>query len=260
MRLALPRLRPELAKPLPALAGAATLWPGLPGPAPAGSWTPAYDWTPAQAAACLADFERLSREGGHGAPVQAASLWSTAAFAGDDLSPAERRALAELRGNAPENAPDGTRVAAQRALILAWLQETQILDLRALERRVSEGRAALDALLGEGLGAANNAKSAEADISFAPDGEARAETPLPAWPLVLAAAEVFLPDGGAVAVNDRAMAEALAAFGGEPAAAVDGFCALRLPLWKALGASRPSASLGDRDLTFLLPAGWEALP
>ena len=188
--LALPRLHPELAaaSPRPLPEGTLFLWPGLPRPPQSGVFAPDYPWTPDQAAACLADFERAGREGVRGAPVAAFSALG-ALGAGDDLSPEERRALSELMGelsSASDRAVDANdetgRQAAQRTLLLAWLQEKQVLELRELEQRVRRGQSALAGLLGEGV-------VPEADFVGVASGGAS----LPPWRSVLAAASAFLP-------------------------------------------------------------------
>ena len=181
--LALPRLHPELAaaSPRPLPEGTLFLWPGLPRPPQSGVFAPDYPWTPDQAAACLADFERAGREGVRGAPVAAFSALG-ALGAGDDLSPEERRALSELMGelsSASDRAVDANdetgRQAAQRTLLLAWLQEKQVLELRELEQRVRRGQSALAGLLGEGV-------VPEADFVGVASGGAS----LPPWRSVLA--------------------------------------------------------------------------
>lgn len=248
--LLLPRLHRELARTPDVPPGARTLWPGLP-QAPADAFVPDYPWTPAQARACLADFEQTCRAGAGGAPVLAFSV-ADMLGAGGDLSPAERRALDELVGRQPAAPPAGEdagevarRLASQRALLLAWLQEQQVLELRALEQRVREGRFALAGLLGEG---------GEADASAAPYAD---DAPLPAWRAVLAAAAPFLPAGTAVLATDPDMAEAVLAAAGPESALPDhdvpaGFAGARLSLGELLGKgwNLPETS---RVLPFLYP-------
>lgn len=116
---------------------------------------PALPWSPAQAAACLADFERTIRDGAHGlavTPLAAGGLSSS----GGDLSPAEQDALARLKdGGTPSIRPDAPSVIrlkrenAQRTLLLAWLQEQQNIELKELARSVTRKQAGLAALLGD---------------------------------------------------------------------------------------------------------------
>lgn len=300
--LILPRLHRELTAPeglpfpLPALpGGAAALWPGLPHPPDHGAFVPDYAWNSAQAAACVADFEQTGRAGAGGAPVLPFSVAGLLG-AGDDLSPEERRALDELTGHrtnpsgqavsaVPPSAataePAARRAAAQRVLLLAWLQERQVLELRALERKVASGRSALAGLLGEGeaplaaSGSAGSPPEPWAGERPTPGGD---DAPLPPWRSVLAAAAVFLPglagsaasadDAPRLVVTDPAMAAAVAglapgleAAGDAPAAAPTdappGFMAVRAPLGRVLGRGwhTPEAS---RVFLFLYPSQWAA--
>lgn len=279
--LALPRLHRELETVWPELAAAwlddvPTLWPGLPLAPSSRVWAPVCPWTPAQAAACVADFEQAGREGAAGAPVQAFSL--SGLHAGKDgLTPAEIRSLAEWSGEPDTGIPDTgaqsgdgmeRRVAAQRSLLLAWLQERQILDMRKLERKVQASQAMLAGLLGD---ASDSDAPAEAwdggmrPAAAVPEPEALlVEVTLPAWRAVLDAAAVFLPsaDGAShqvvrIAVTDKDMAGALAALA-SPAPSADLPEYLRevsLPLWRALGLSRPMLPRHD-DISFVFPSAW----
>ena len=74
--LALPRLHAEL---LPHIDGCRTLWPGLPG-RPESAWAPALPWSPSMAAACLADYERVCRDGASGSPVLTLGAESATCF------------------------------------------------------------------------------------------------------------------------------------------------------------------------------------
>ena len=268
--LALPRLHPELAaaSPRPLPEGTLFLWPGLPRPPQSGVFAPDYPWTPDQAAACLADFERAGREGVRGAPVAAFSALG-ALGAGDDLSPEERRALSELMGelsSASDRAVDANdetgRQAAQRTLLLAWLQEKQVLELRELEQRVRRGQSALAGLLGEGV-------VPEADFVGVASGGAS----LPPWRSVLAAASAFLPrsvagsDDTAVLALDRDMVATLAALASDQAAGTnenawmgaerlpEGFSGARIPLGRALGRGWTVPEL-TRAVFFVYPSAW----
>ena len=268
--LALPRLHPELAaaSPRPLPEGTLFLWPGLPRPPQSGVFAPDYPWTPDQAAACLADFERAGREGVRGAPVAAFSALG-ALGAGDDLSPEERRALSELMGelsSASDRAVDANdetgRQAAQRTLLLAWLQEKQVLELRELEQRVRRGQPALAGLLGEGV-------VPEADFVGVASGGAS----LPPWRSVLAAASVFLPrsvagsDDTAVLALDRDMVATLAALASDQAAGTnenawmgaerlpEGFSGARIPLGRALGRGW-TVPEPTRAVFFVYPSAW----
>ena len=146
--IALPHLHPELVREDARTLGLSlpeetlVLWPGLPG-MPEHAHAPALPWSPAQAAACLADFERTIRDGAHGlavTPLAAGGLSSS----GGDLSPAEQDALARLKdGGTPSIRPDAPSVIrlkrenAQRTLLLAWLQEQQNIELKEPPRSAS---------------------------------------------------------------------------------------------------------------------------
>ncbi len=190
--LALPRLHAEL---LPPLDNCRTLWPGLPG-RPESAWQPELPWSPAAAAACLADYERACRDGASGSPV----LTLSAERAPADLSDAERKALREMAGLPTEEPEQPLRQNAQQVLLLVWLQERQALEMSALEQKIGDSRRALSGLF-SGI-------SRTTSTTRLPD-----ENDLPDWRRTLAAALVFLPDmpeDTAVVVTDRAMAAAVA--------------------------------------------------
>lgn len=248
--------------------GARTLWPGLPD-MPNHAYAPALPWSPAQAAACLADFEQNAREGARGlavAPLAAQNLL----FSGAALSPEEQDALARLgeRDSSPSRAatsisPSSERLkreSAQRALLLAWLQERQSIELAELARSVAQKQASLAELLGDGF------------TTPPPDSPQERELPpAPAWRAVLDAA-VTLLDGEAkerdlrFLVLDRDMAEALESI--PPARRLPlaenehvpaGFTLLRAPLSAVPGPTAGGAAddatrdLDGPCLTFLCP-------
>ncbi len=189
--LALPHLHAEL---FPHLDGCRTLWPGLPG-RPDSAWPPSMPWSPAMAAACLADYERACRDGASGAPV----LTLGAEKAPADLSEAERRALREMAGLPAEEPRQPLRQNAQQVLLLAWLQEKQALEMAALEQKIGASRRALSGLI--------SGVTRTAAAPRLPD-----ENELPDWKRTLAAALAFLPDlpeDTAVVVTSRAMASAV---------------------------------------------------
>lgn len=171
--LALPRLHAELAA-LPE--GAHTLWSGLPR-RPEYAWAPAMPLSPVMASACLADYERLCRDGASGAPVHALG----AEHAPADLSAAERRALREMSGQPAEEPEQPLRQTAQQVLLQAWLQEKQALDMAELEKKISASRRELAGLL--------SGRTRVGEASFLPR-----DNDLPDWKKTLAAALAFLPD------------------------------------------------------------------
>lgn len=171
--LALPGLHAEF---LPPLKNCRTLWPGLPS-RPESAWAPELPWSPAMASACLADYERASRDGATGSPV----LTLGAGHAPADLSDAEVRALREMAGLPAEQPRQPLRENAQQVLLLVWLQEKQALEMAALEQKISDSRRALTGLIS----------------GVSRPGSARAvpnERDLPDWKRTLSAALAFLPD------------------------------------------------------------------
>ena len=181
----------------------------------------------------------------------------------------ERRALSELMGelsSASDRAVDANdetgRQAAQRTLLLAWLQEKQVLELRELEQRVRRGQSALAGLLGEGV-------VPEADFVGVASGGAS----LPPWRSVLAAASAFLPrsvagsDDTAVLALDRDMVATLAALASDQAAGTnenawmgaerlpEGFSGARIPLGRALGRGW-TVPESTRAVFFVYPSAW----
>lgn len=265
--IALPHLHPELVREDARTLGLSlpeetlVLWPGLPG-MPEHAHAPALPWSPAQAAACLADFERTIRDGAHGlavTPLAAGGLSSS----GGDLSPAEQDALARLKdGGTPSIRPDAPSVIrlkrenAQRTLLLAWLQEQQNIELKELARSVTRKQADLAALLGDGLAPPRSASPEEPVLP-----------PPAAWRAVLEAAATLLDretrEGSLrFLVLDRDMADTLTSIpparilpppeGVQPPAP---FPVLRLHLSAIPGLSSGSAggTPDDPVLTFLCP-------
>ena len=206
--LALPRLHAELSA-LPE--GGVTFWPGLPR-RPENAWAPALPWSPALAAACLADYERACRDGASGTPVHALG----AAHAQPDLSDAERRALREMAGMPAEEPEQPLRQTAQQVLLLAWLQEKQALDMAELEKKIHASRSELHRLI--------SGRIRTGESSGLP-----AERELPGWQKMLAAILAFLPDmpePAAFWIDGAEMAQALAEI---PAEAVPAQDAAALP-------------------------------
>ena len=261
--LVLPRLHPELLPPLPLPEGALLLWPGLPRPPQSGVFLPAWPWSPAQAAACVDDFERAGRDGAAGAPV--VSLWAAGPGLADELSAGERQALRQFMEQAPRPAsskdspnqsadkfPDNPaanpaeeearrkmRQTAQQTLLLAWVQERQALELRDLKRRARRERAALAGLLGEGNPALLSPEPPES-AHQAPD-----PLPLPPWRAVLAAAALFLPPAAPATAPAASRAASSAS---EPSAFSE-------PSASSVGEYRDMAVLAlDRDMAECLAA------
>lgn len=193
--LALPRLHAEL---LPHIEGCRTLWPGLPG-RPESAWAPVLPWSPSMAAACLADYERVCRDGASGSPVLTLGAESAPA----DLSEAERRALREMTGLPAEEPQQPLRQNAQQVLLLIWLQEKQALEMAALEQKIGNSRRALSGLI-------SGVDRSAAALRLPGENE------LPDWKRTLSAALVFLPDlleDVAVVITSPSMAAAVAEIG-----------------------------------------------
>ena len=230
--LAVPRLHAELS-PLPS--GCRTLWPGLPR-RPEQAWEPSYPLPASLAAACLADFERASRDGASGSPV----LTLGAEHAPADLSDAERRALREMSGQPAEE------------------QEKQALDMAELEQKIRDSRRALASLI-----------SGRSRVGEAPS--LPAENDLPDWKRALAAELAFLPDMPAplaLYVTSPAMASAVLEAGATsaelPAEALPADCrAVEMPVSELASlcgrsaADRLRRELGDlwpRPIILCLPS------
>ena len=213
--LAVPRMHP----PLPAMPeGCLSFWPGLPG-MPPDAWQPDLPWKGQAASACLADFERIVRDGTSGAPVHALRARQN----DDGISPAEAKALEELAGTPAGTPLRDLRQNAQQTLLLAWLRERQSLEIARLEAVIDGKRSALNALI----------SGRRSPVLSTP---VKDETALPAWRETLAAMLAFLPDMPspcAFFVNCREMAEELTERecpGAEPQACGDGplsGCAVR---------------------------------
>ena len=248
--LAVPRLHAELS-PLPS--GCRTLWPGLPR-RPEHGWEPAFSLPAPLAAACLADFERASRDGATGSPV----LTMGAEHAPADLSDAERRALREMAGQPAEEPEQPLRQQAQQVLLLVWLQEKQALDMAELEQKIRDSRRELASLI-------------SGRTRIGEEAPMPAENDLPDWRRALAAELAFLPDMPAPLafyVTSPAMAaavlEAEAAPAELPAEALPEGCrAVTLPagglaaLCGRSAADRLRRELGEawaRPVTLCLPS------
>lgn len=289
--LVLPRLHRELLS-LPAglelPPGAQFIWPGLP-EKPENTFCPAtpYPWSPAQAAACVADFENIARDGAKGRPVHAMAQAMIQPQAqhdvlgvGYDLSSEERRALQQWRqaeGNFAlseksqpgcESAEYERQTAAQRVLLLAWLREKQSLELRTLEAKVNAGRSRLAGLLSEAqdLASAEFAASFElSESSESPDLLGAPIDPgssLPAWRDVLEAIMVFLGTENEaetrLVVVDQAMGEAISALTAV-SASHKGWSEVALPLDQLLGRNTDeSTPRHGAAWTFLVPTIWAA--
>ena len=173
--LAVPRMHAEIA---PLIPGCLTFWPGLPS-MPASAWQPDLPWQGATAAACLTDFEQSVRAGARGTPVHAAGIG--AGQSAGELSYAEITALEAFAGNGKAAAPDVFRQNAQQTLLLAWLMESQSIEIARLETDVCQKRASLFSIISN--------KKAQNFPFRAIDGSL-----LPNWRDVLAAMLVFLPD------------------------------------------------------------------
>lgn len=247
--LALPRLHAEW---LPPLQNCLTLWPGLPGK-PDSAWAPELPLSPALSAACLADYERMCRDGASGSPVT--TLGAEPAPA--DLSEAERRALREMAGLPVEEPAQPLRRTAQQVLLLTWLQEKQALDMAELERKISVSRQKI-----AGLISGTEGRSRRASLP--------GDSDLPDWKKTLAAALAFVPDmpeSVVIAVSSPAMRAEIASMEASEAELSDipaGYRAVRLPV-SAVAAlcgraahdrlkSALSSDLWQRELTFCLPA------
>lgn len=263
--IVLPRLHHELATAPAGLSlppEAQFLWPGLP-QKPDAYFQPegAYPWSPEQAAACVRDFESIARDGAKGRPVQA--LAQNDVLGGEllgmkhDISLDERLALqqwrqAEASPPARHDAAPVTdqerQTAAQRVLLLAWLRESQNLELQALEAKVQAGHGLLKNILGDGMKEGLDAFGESTSESPAQSSAVSSTTDnaLPAWRDVLEAAACFLPQDAQIVVTDRGMADTiLAQATGTSLHATDGWTVVQ-------------SRVGLRAGTFIIPTVWHA--
>lgn len=193
--LALPRLHTEF---LPNIKGCRTLWPGLPSK-PETAWEPAMPMSAAMAAACLADYERVCRDGAHGTPV----VLPGSEFASSGLSEAEIRALREMADLPVTDAAFSLRQQAQQMLLLVWLKESQALEMATLEQKIKISRRSLTEVISGGTFSSESMPAVD-------------EEELPDWKCSLSAALAFaadLPENTVIAVTHRAMAEELSSCG-----------------------------------------------
>lgn len=252
----IPLLHRELMPPLPP--EVLSFWPGLPLAAPSATlFLAACPHSPAEAAQCLRDWRSLDAEG----------LRASAQRPGppETLSRAEQGALARFatgQGDGLPHMPD--RALAQRRLLMAWLQEEHVLEIRALAERCRTGAERLAGRLGEDGGEAALPDPANAG-ALAED----AASLLPSWRFVLENMALFLPEGVVLCTADPRMAADLAE-AGLCAAEQDGLSARcarpvrgeRLPLWRALGRVRsdPSIPWLDKEALFLVFTPHAPLP
>lgn len=282
-----PLMHPELL-PLGLPDGLSVLWPGLSPashPFPRNSrvavWRPAMPYSPAEAEACLTDFEALGRDMLGGTPVRAAS--AARPVAARAFAPAEAEALARFAGQKgrgaaspvgpgaegglsdPPDPADREEVKrrAHRLLLLAWLQEERVRDMGGLWRRYHAGSAALARELcpEEIGGTVPGARELVPEESMDPGGAEPIphEVPdlrgmLPPWRFVLEHMAFFLPEDAALFTADsRLLHEAALApcpAGEASAAAFLRACGegvrrrlhvARASLWRLLGLPGPQA-------------------
>ena len=260
-----PLMHPELL-PSGLPEGLSVLWPGLPTSSrsfPRGgrvaAWRPPMPYSPAEAAACLADLEALGRDMLDGAPVHAAG--AARPTAGGGFASGEALALNRFAGQgrqSPVSAPSALPVAAdagdsgsceteserrraQRLLLLAWLQEERVRDMDGLWNRYHAGSAALAGALCADREGGIPAESESFSSDFAPgaesaggDAPAGARAFLPPWRFVLEQMAYFLPEGAALFTADpRLLREA--AFASSPTAEEGGAAWPDLDEWNERG-------------------------
>ena len=277
MVLSLPLLHSESPDPL-WRSKAPHLWPGLPHMPETGYVElPGAPFSPAQAAACLADLEAMSEAALTGVPLQALAARENRPQARRDAD--ERTALRHFAATGEESAPpSGLRqefaqlafTAAQKILLWAWLLEERQREMRALSSSFDAGAGNLMDALGVEEDADLTALHA-ASMRLGDDAGI-----LPPWKLVLENAALFLPETCTICVNDARMAEAVAdqcadagitpvppapldasriAEWGLPAQPGMTWCRITLPLWRIVGLStaleqRPWL---NREVQLLLP-------
>lgn len=245
----LPYLRGPLAwggEQSPVFARALRLWPGLPIAQPSaalGHFVPQdYPFDPAQAAACLADFENMAQLGRDAATSaqrnaatanemkEMASIGALAHAAGAEASPASAASAAQARL---------MREQAQKALLWIWLQEGRLADMASLASRYAKTSETLAAAL-------DGADDDKAGL-LPPDSPIALDRRLlPPWRLVLASALPFLPTDAVLLAEGDMREELLEQSGFQPAPDHAGQCGCDADTAKRLVAltASPAQVLG----------------
>ncbi len=283
-----PTLHRQLAPPA-VPPGVLFMHPGLPldgtpppGTAGDGWFHPAgYPFPPAEAASALADLLAAGEALGI---ADDPGLWAGAAAAKSgglprSLSAGEKDRLKRFAGIAPAaasagaNPPAGAPAAAQRVLLLTWDLEERLLELAELREKVLSAGGALAASLRDPVGTEDEnpaaVHAAARDLFFTPPDTAASG---PDWRPCLAAMAAFMPpeavfvsahpemrqhmlDAGMLLPLPEEAAECIADWPPHLRAATLWAC---LPLWRALGHSRPpenSPHLSRSPEMLLCPAG-----
>lgn len=201
------------------------LWPGLPnrywGQHNPDAWHKiSLPYTPAEAAACLAELAQLDEAG-------IASLSDTVApsrIAAHRLSQ-ERHDLklfaetGECREAEKDTASaEDMRRWAQRFLLLGWLQEERVMEMEQLSARYRAGAEKLAGHLG-GQGASEESFGEDAEMLSGLFGMMHDLVPedlttlLPSWRFILDLLAILLPDGAVACTADQRMAKAFAEAG-----------------------------------------------
>lgn len=201
------------------------LWPGLPnrylGQQDPDAWHKvSLPYTPAEAAACLAELEQFDETG-------IASLSDTATCSRDSAHrlSQERHDLklfaetGERRGEGKDMASaEDVRRWAQRFLLLGWLQEERVMEMEHLAARYRAGAEKLAVHLGK-QGTAAESSDEDAEMlsgllgmmrDFVPEDPAAL---LPSWRFILDLSAILLPEGTVACTADQRMAKAFAEAG-----------------------------------------------
>ncbi len=241
--------------------GVAFMHPGLPGIVADGPLflPPDYPFSPAEAAAALREMLRL------GESLNLAATWSTdapppAERLEAELSEVRRRLIAPEGSQGTSSAPEPLergRIAAQKALLLAWDLEERLTEIHALHAEIAQSGLNLARLIaGDGEPPADGPLAELASLH-----NALQQTAAPPWPLALTAIAPFIPPETRLFTCEAAIGEALEErhLPLEPlrdAAIPDGLFPplfrVRAPLWQIIGASAPHAEkpwlLSERTL------------
>ncbi len=237
-------------------------------------------YTPAEAAACLAELAQLDEAG-------IASLSDTGTYPGASAHRLSRerhdlKLFAET-GECREAGKEGPSTEdmqrwAQRFLLLGWLQEERVMEMEALSERYRAGAEKLAVHLGEQNPAAEPSDEDAGMLSgllgmmqdLVPED---LTTLLPSWRFILDLLAIVLPDGTIACTADQRMAKAFAEAGicQEPLSpshlarlpedwhAPAGYAVTcgEEPVWKLIGKKAPQSDrpwLDRRQLVILCTA------
>ena len=232
------------------------LEPGLPQTASLpGCFSPAsYPFSREEARKVLAELLAIGESLDLAKPTGGQAARFTGTDASAALSEAERASLArfassgDLAGAARTTVgQENPRIAAHKALLLAWDLEERLIGIEALRREVAEAARPLADALADPTGNQSPEQFFALPAIVAETLRALPDNALPDWRLNLAAMAPFLPENAILVTSSRAIGDALREAGMlSPLPQDDAFSpALRstAPLWRVLGRSRAPEQL-----------------